>query len=113
MIGIEDLWWVPVVAVAAMTALGLLATRGRAPGAARQGWVLGLLIAGIAAVAVTAWQEAASHAALGREAARLAEIDTRLDQLGTLLAQPPGPNTGPNTNGNTAANPGGGPTATF
>lgn len=87
MSGIEALWWVPVVAVAAMTALGLLAATGRAPQARRRGWVLVILIAGIAAVAATAWQEAASRAALGREAARLAEIGDRLDRLGKLLPQ--------------------------
>ena len=105
MSGIEALWWVPVVAVTVMAVLGLLAARGRAPGAARRGWVLVLLIVGIAAVAVTVWQEAASRAALGREAARLAEIGNRLNQLGTLLPQSPGGNNGGNT--------GGDPTTTF
>src|SRR4051812_13240632 len=105
MIGIEGLWWVPVAAVAAMTALGLLTALGRTPGWARRGWVLVLLIAGIAAIAVTAWQETTSRAALSHEAERLAEIDNRLDQLGALLAQAPGVDS--------AANPGGGPTATF
>jgi hypothetical protein len=92
MIGIEALWWVPVVAVAAMTVLGLLAARGRAPDAARRGWVLLILIAGIAAIAVSAWQETAGRAALGREAARLAEVGARLDQLGKSLPQVPGAN---------------------
>jgi hypothetical protein len=92
MIGIEALWWVPAVAVLAMTVLGLLAARGRPPGSARRAWLLGVLILGIAAIAVTAWQESASHAALGREAARLAEIGNRLDQLGKSLPQAPGGN---------------------
>src|SRR4051794_37812977 len=107
MIGIEALWWVPVAAVVAMTALGLLAATRRTTGAARQGWVLGLLIAGIAATALTAWQEVANRAALGREAARLAEVGNRLDQLGTLLAQ----SSGANTVGNTEANSSGSPAA--
>jgi len=92
MIDIEALWWVPAVAVLAMTLLGLLAATGRPPGSARQGWMLGITIVGIAAVALAAWQAAVGHAALGREAARLAEIGARLDQLGTLLPQTPGGN---------------------
>jgi hypothetical protein len=95
MIGIEALWWVPIVAVLAMTALGLLAATGRPPGSARWGWVLGILAVGIASVALTAWQEVTSHAALGREAARLAEIGNRLDQLGKLLPAAPGANPAP------------------
>lgn len=90
MSGIEALWWVPVAAVAVMTALGLLAALGRPPDWARRGWVLVLLIVGIAAVAVTAWQEVVSRAALSREGARLAEIGNRLDELGKLLPQAPG-----------------------
>ena len=109
MSGIEGLWWVPVVAVVVMTALGLRAATGRAPEAARRGWMLALLIAGLAAIGVTAWQEVASHAALGREAARLAELDNRLDRLGKLLPQTQGGNTG----GNTGENIGGNPTTTF
>jgi hypothetical protein len=93
MIGIEALWWLPIVAVLAMTVLGLLAATRRPPGLARRGWVLGILIIGIASIALTAWQESASHAALGREAARLAEIGNRLDQLGKSLPQTPGGNT--------------------
>jgi hypothetical protein len=96
MIGIEALWWVPVVAVLAMTALALLAATGRPPGSARRGWIIGIFIVGIASVALTAWQETASHAALGREAARLAEVGARLEQLGKLLPQAPGGNTGGN-----------------
>src|SRR4051794_8500039 len=92
MIGIEALWWLPVVAVVAMTMLGLLAATGRVPGPARRGWVLGIAIVGIASIALTAWQEVTSHAALGREAARLAEIGARLDQLGKLLPEAPGGN---------------------
>jgi hypothetical protein len=92
MSGIEALWWVPVAAVLAMTALGLIAARGRPPGSARRFWVLGLAIAGIAAVALTAWQAMAVRTALGREAARLAEIGNRLDQLGKLLPESPGGN---------------------
>lgn len=92
MIAIEALWWVPVVAVLAMTVLALLAAAGRPPGPARRGWVLGIVIAGIAAVALTAWRAASDHAALGREAARLAEIGNRLDRLGKLLPQAPGGN---------------------
>jgi hypothetical protein len=92
MIEIEALWWVPVVAVLAMTALALLAATGRPPGPARRGWVLGILIVGIASVALTAWQAASGHAALSREATRLAEIGARLDQLGKLLPQAPGGN---------------------
>src|SRR4051812_26941664 len=101
MIGIEALWWVPVVAIVAMTALALLAATGRPPGSARRFWVLGIVILAIAAIAVTAWQETASHAALVREAARLEEIGARLDQLGKLLPQASG------------GNAGGNPTATF
>ena len=40
MIEIEALWWVPVVAVLAMTALGLLAARGTAARCGAPGWVL-------------------------------------------------------------------------
>lgn len=87
---IEALWWVPVAAVAMMTGLGLLAARGRPPHSMRRGWIFAVLVAGIAAVAVTAWQTVATHAALDREAARLAEIDARLDRLGKLLPQVPG-----------------------
>src|SRR3954451_3702118 len=105
MIGIEALWWVPIVAVLAMTALGLLAATGRPPGSARRGWVLGILIVGIASIALSAWQEVTSHAALVREAARLEDIGNRLDQLGKLLPQAPG--------GNSDGNTGGNPTATF
>jgi hypothetical protein len=93
MIGIEALWWVPVAAVLAMTVLALLVARGRPPGSPRRAWVLGIVILGIAAIAVTAWQESASRAALGREAARLAEVGNRLDQLGKSLPQTPGGNT--------------------
>jgi hypothetical protein len=101
MIEIEALWWVPAAAVLAMTLLGLLAARGRPPGSARRVWILGILIVGIASIALTAWQAASGHAALSREATRLAEIGARLDQLGKLLSQAPGGNTGGN------------PTATF
>ena len=96
MIEIEALWWVPVVAVLVMTALGLLAARGRPPGATRLAWVLVVILAGAAAIALTAWQETASRAALTRETARLAEIGARLDQLGKLLPQAPDGNTGGN-----------------
>jgi hypothetical protein len=89
MSGIEGLWWVPVGAVLGMSALALLAARALPPGSARQVWVLGLVIAGVAAIALTAWQAAVTRAALGREAARLAEIDARLDQLGKLLPEAP------------------------
>jgi hypothetical protein len=102
MIGIEALWWVPVIAVVAITALGLLAAAGRPPGSVRRVWVLVLLIAGIAAIAATAWQEAASRDAPDREAARLAEIGSRLDQLGKSLPPAPGGSTGGNTGGNPA-----------
>jgi hypothetical protein len=96
-IEIEALWWAPVVAVLAMTALGLLAAAGRPPGMARRAWVFGIFIVGGVATALTAWHGQASHAALGRETARLAEIGTRLEEVGKLL--PP--------------SPGGNPTATF
>src|SRR4051794_21254075 len=105
MIGIEALWWLPVVAVLTMTALGLLAATGRPPGSARRGWVLGILIVGIASIALSAWQEVTSHAALVREAARLEDIGNRLDQLGKLLPRAPG--------GNSDGNTGGKPPATF
>jgi hypothetical protein len=98
---IEALWWVPVVAVLAMTALGLVAATGRPPGSARRFWVLGVTVAGIAAAALAAWQATAVRAALGREAARLAETAARLDQLGKLLPEAPGGAIGGN------------PTATF
>ncbi|MGD9616431.1 MAG: hypothetical protein AB7H90_04665 [Alphaproteobacteria bacterium] len=101
MIDIEALWWVPVAAVLAMTVLGLLAARAQPSGPARRFWVLGILIVGIASVALTAWQAVSGHAALSREAARLAEIGSRLDQLGKLLPDAPGGNIGGN------------PTATF
>jgi hypothetical protein len=97
MINIEVLWWVPVVAVLAMTALALLAASGRPPGWARQGWTLVIVIAGTAAVALTAWQAMAGHTALSREAARLADIGNRLDQLGKLLPDAPGGNIGRNS----------------
>ena len=74
---------------------------GRPPGSARQVWVLGIAVLGIAATALAAWQATAARSALGREAARLAEIAARLDQLGKLLPEAPG--------GATAGNP----TATF
>ncbi len=101
MSGIEALWWVPVVAVLAMTVLGLVAATGRPPGSARRVWVLGITVAGIAAAALAAWQATAARAALGREAARLAETAARLDQLGKLLPEAPGGAIGGN------------PTATF
>lgn len=90
MTDIELWWWLPVAAVLAMTALALLAVSGRPPGWARQGWMLVIVIAGTAAIALTAWQAMAGHAALGRETARLAEIGSRLDQLAKLLPDPPG-----------------------
>jgi hypothetical protein len=101
MSGIEALWWVPAVAVLAMTVLGLIAATGRPPGPARRFWVLGLAVAGIAAVALAAWQATAARTALGRETARLAELGARLDQLGKLLPEVPGSAVGGN------------PTATF
>jgi hypothetical protein len=106
---IEALWWLPIAAVGAMTALALLAATGRPPGTARQGWTLGIVIAGIAAVALTAWLQVASRAVLGRAAARLAEIDSRLDRLGQSLPQAPGGDGG----GSDGANPGDNPAATF
>jgi hypothetical protein len=92
LVEIEALWWAPVVAVLAMTALGLIAAAGRPPGVARRAWVLGILIVGIAVTALTAWQETASRAALGRETTRLAEIGERLEALGKLLPQAPDAN---------------------
>jgi hypothetical protein len=103
MIEIEALWRAPVVAVLVMTALGLLAATGRPRGWARRFWVLGILIAGAAAVTATALHENASRAALAREGARLAEIGGRLDQLGKLLPQASSDNTGGNTGGTPAA----------
>ena len=96
MSGIEGLWWAPVGAVLAMTALALLAATGRPPGSSRQAWVFGLVIAGVAAIALTAWQAAATRGALSREAYRLAEIGNRLDQLGKLLPDAPGGTIGGN-----------------
>ena len=101
MSGIEALWWVPAIAVLAITVLGLIAASGRPPGSARQVWVLGIAVLGIAAAALAAWQARAARSALGREAARLAEIAARLDQLGKLLPEAPG------------GAAGGNPTATF
>lgn len=103
MIEIEALWWVPVIAVLVMSALGLFAATGRPRGATRRLWGVAIVIAGAAATAATAWQETASHAALARESARLAEIGARLDELGKLLPQAPGGNTGGDTGGTPAA----------
>lgn len=92
MTGSGALWWVPVAVVLATSVLALLAAMGRPPGSARQGWILGLAIAGVAAVALTAWQAMAGYTALHRETARLAEIGNRLDQLGKLLPDAPSGN---------------------
>jgi hypothetical protein len=101
MSGIEGLWWAPVAAVLAMTVLALLAATGRLSASTHRGWILGLVIVGVAAVPLTAWQGMAYHTALNREAARLAELGSRLDQLAKLLPPSPG------------GNGGGSPAATF
>ncbi len=93
MISAEALWWLPTAAVVAMTALALFAATAQSPRPARSAWLALILICGTLAVAVTAWQQATSHAVFGEETARLRELGSRLDELGRLL--PAGPGTTP------------------
>ncbi len=86
-------WWVPAGAVLALALLGLLAARGRVPGARRTAWVFCLILVGAAAVWLTIWQHIATRDLLRQETARLQEAASRLADLGKLLSQAPGADT--------------------
>lgn len=91
----EDPWWLPIAAVALMAVVGLLAARARPRKPARRGWVAGVLLLGVAAVASTAWQQAATRATLRQQIARLEDFESRLGELGRLLPQGPSPSASP------------------
>lgn len=85
MIAGEALWWVPSAAALAMSLLALFAAMAQPRRPARSAWMLAILICGVAAVAVSASQQAANRAALGQQTAQLRELWSRLDELGRSL----------------------------
>ena len=91
MIDHQELWWVPIAAVFAMTGLGVLAARAYAGESGRGGWAIAIFFCGIAALGLTAWQQVATRDLLRQEAALLEELGSRLNQLGQLLPEGPGP----------------------
>lgn len=86
----EALWWLPAVAVAVMTALGVAAARQQPAGSGKTYWIAGLCVVGAAFVAISALQEYDSRGVLGSEAERLRELGGRLDAVGRLLPAGPG-----------------------
>ena len=79
-------WWVPTVAVAVVTLLGLALVRRRwAP-------VFGLL--GALAIVGTVWQQTTSRAAFRDDTSRLQDMVSRLDQIGRLVPGGPGAGSG-------------------
>jgi len=85
------LWWLPTVAVALVTVLGVFAAASSPPeGRGRSYRVAVVLLVGALAIAASAWQQARSRAMLGEETARLRELATRLDDVAGLLPAGPG-----------------------
>ena len=90
MIDHQELWWLPIAAVLAVTMVGLAAARALAGETGRAGWVFGILIFGLAMTGLTIWQQVATRDLLLQEAAMLEELGSRLNQLGELLPEGPG-----------------------
>jgi hypothetical protein len=88
--GKPALWWLPTVAVVAMTGIALLAALAQAPRRAKPRWIAAVLAVGAAAIGVAAWQQQQSYAALRDETAQLRELSSRLGELGQLLPVKPG-----------------------
>ena len=84
------LWWLPTVAVVAMTLVGLVAMMRQPATPARRLWVAVLLLAGVVAIGGSAWRQHAARAVLDGEAARLHQLAARIDELGKLLPAGPG-----------------------
>src|SRR5438093_1685493 len=94
-------WWLPTIAVAAVSVFGLLALARQSWRPARKYWIAALFLGGALAIGASAWQQEQSRAALGQEAARLRQLGERLDALGQLL--PAGPGTTPDETFDTVA----------
>jgi hypothetical protein len=88
--GEAALWWLPTAAVAALTALALVALARQPWRPGRKYWLAAMLLGGALAIGASAWQRNTSRSALGDETARLHELWSRLDRLGRLLPAGPG-----------------------
>ncbi len=91
--GEAALWWLPTVAVAAMSGVAWAAVASASERPGRRRWMAGVLAAAAIALLLSAWQQTRSRAVLADEAARLQQLGTRLDEVGRLL--PAGPGTTP------------------
>jgi hypothetical protein len=78
--------WLPTIAVAVMTVLAFLAALAQAPRMAKLYWLIAVLVCGMIAIAVAAWQQS-------RELAQLRDLSSHLGALARLL--PGGPPASP------------------
>lgn len=81
----EALWWLPTAAALLMTALALLAALAQPARPAKSAWLALILLCGVGAVGLSAWQQAGNRAALGEETARLQLLWERLSELGRSI----------------------------
>ncbi|HEX3864049.1 MAG TPA: hypothetical protein VHY35_20390 [Stellaceae bacterium] len=87
------LWWLPTLAVAVMTGLGLTAAARLEPEQGKRHWTRVILAAGALWLILSIWQQNIGQRALTREGGRLHELWSRLDEVGRML--PAGPGTTP------------------
>lgn len=80
------LWWLPLGAVVAMFGLALAAVLDLGPRLTRSHRLAIVGGAGAVAIALTAWQQATSYAALSEQGAQLHDLATRVGQLGASLS---------------------------
>jgi cell division protein FtsB len=84
------LWWLPSVAVVAMTVVALVMAASAPALRARRLWLPAVMLLGAAAIGLTVWRQEAGRAALGAEAARVEALGARLDALARMLPAGPG-----------------------
>jgi len=77
-------WWVPTVAVMALAAIALFASR--------RSLIIPVIVVAAAAVIGTVWQQTASRSAFTSVAAQLRDLSARLDAIGQLLPSGAGAN---------------------
>ena len=71
------LWWLPTIVAAAVSAFAVVALARQPWRPARKYWLAAMTLVGVAATTASAWQQATSGAAVGRESARQRERDDR------------------------------------
>jgi hypothetical protein len=84
------LWWVPTVAVVAMTTLGLVALLWQGWRRRKKNWIAGFIACGLLAIGASAWRQIDGRAALDRETEQLGEVTAHLGEVGRLLGVPLG-----------------------